>query len=328
MVCILGIGSCGSSSRSTINIVNNVLEVDKNTITVSNDQINKLIVDTIVNSAQNCSGTAISNQDIILSGVTAEGDFGGIFTQDSTVNLDFKCVNANDVKDSVSTDMINDLMTDLQSNTNQEVLAKMSAAANAQSDSGFLSILSAPSNSKSNVKMQNNYNILKDYQRNIVNSVSNILQKNFTTNIVSNCIATAIANQKVIISNIKTNGNFTPTINQTIAVSLITNCLNQNGVSNKITQELINTFGIKAIDTTSQSSQIDEKASTNATSKSSGVEDLFNSQACIYILIMIGVLGLCVLIVIGINAYVNTFPKGESRPGSRSLAEPKFTDSA
>ncbi|VBB18284.1 hypothetical protein YASMINEVIRUS_747 [Yasminevirus sp. GU-2018] len=304
--CMLGIGDCGGSSKSTVNISNNVLMVDKNAITISNKQINDLIVNTIVNNAQTCSGSVFSQQDIVMKSVYSKGDFAPQINMKSKVYLDLKCVNVADVRDMTSTQMISDLMAGLQSNTNQEALAKMGAIAKSESSSGFLSIMSAPSNSDSNVNLTNRYTMLKDYQKNIVNSVSNTLTKTFTTNTVANCIASAVAQQNVQMVGIQTEGAFKPVISMDSATSVLSSCINQNGVANVITQDLVNKFGIQTIDTTKQEASSDQTGGAEASAKVGGLEDLFSSQNLLILLGGLAGLTVLVLIVMMVSSYTKS----------------------
>lgn len=268
-ICVLGMGDCGSKTK--INVENNVLTIDKQTVNLTNEQINNLIVNTTVSLASSCSGGVINKQELNIKGLTAGEDINLDTNQSISSILDFSCVNESAVKDSTSAEMINSLMAGLQSDTNQESLAKLSAAAKTDNTSGFMSgLLNAPTNSKTNVNLKNNYQAVSDKTKNIVNRVANSLQKNFNQEDIKTCSAKMVNDQKQDIENLKAGRNIKGVFKQDIASKVFTECLNKSGTANIITQNLLSDFNVKVKDTTTQKSVAEMEAKSETKSTSSG----------------------------------------------------------
>ena len=295
-VCILGMGDCGSSAKSNINIQNDVLQVDKNSIKLMQDQVNSLIVNEVNKQSQQCSGGVYNSNQVEVVNTNFINDFNFNSDQTNEAYVSFSCVNSANVVSNVSRNMISSLMADLQTNSNQSAIAKMAAVASSEQTQGFGSILNPPSDSEANINFKNTYNQLHETNKQIINKVANTLQKNFSSDVVANCIASISNTNGVVIKGV-TAKNANIMIKQKNAATLIAQCIQNSGISTKITDSLTNAFGIKTVDSGTQGASTDGNASATSKSENRGffesLYSIFGSTGGI-----IGCIAVCCIICI------------------------------
>jgi hypothetical protein len=282
----------GSSSKASVKVENDVTVVDRQTVNLLNQSMNQLITNNMIKQAATCSGGAFSLQDIVLEDLVSEGDINIGVNQKAKVLLNFSCVNASEIKDTVSASMINDMMAQLQSSSTQEAINKMAAAASTESNSGFGSLVSAPANSDTNTEMTNRYNALSEKTKNITNSISNSIVKNFSVDDVKNCISSVTAQQKVRVKGAKARGNINAVITQDSAVEAITSCLNQSGIASNVVNNALTKLGVQVKDEASQVSLSDISGTAAAIAKVSGLDDVVTSIFSGFTGIFTGILGM------------------------------------
>lgn len=268
----------GSTTKSSLTINNDVLQVDKQTVDTLNQNINQVITNNMIKQAASCSGGAFSEQDVNMSDLQAAEDINLNVNQKAKVLLNFSCVNSSDIKDTVSSSMVNDMMASLKASSDQSAINKMAGASTAESSSGFGSILSAPANSDSNVTMNNTYKSLSEKTQNITNIVSNTITKTFSADDVKNCISQVSSKQNVKLTNLRAGQNITGVITQDNAIEAISSCLNQSGVANAVTTGVLNKLGVEVVNSTTQASKNDASGNSSAVAKSSGLDDLIKSM--------------------------------------------------
>jgi hypothetical protein len=269
-------GNGGSSATSTVKVDNDILVKNVEKTTIVNEQINKLVTNTVVKQASKCSGSVNVLQNFGASGVTTTGDFTSKTSQKANATLNFSCVQGSTVKDTTSTQMLTDLMTGLKSQSNQDVVAKLSAAANSDSSAGVGSSLLSSSKSDANSDIKNKYQLLTEKEKRIVNSVSNTIEKNFESSTIDDCIAQVTVQQSVLYKDIKA-ANVHLDSTQDASVELMAKCIQDKGVANDITNSVISKFTNQTDDVTSQSAKAEIDATSTSKSKAAGLDDLATS---------------------------------------------------
>lgn len=303
-VCVLGMGDCGSSSKSSIEVTNNVLQVDKKSIELMNEQVNNLIVNEMQEQSKNCGGGVYNNNDIEIVGLDVEKDINIDVEQSNEAFVSFSCVQGTDIVSNVSRNMISSMMTDLNSNTNQDAISKMAAVASSEQTQGFGSLLNPPSNSDSNIKFNNNYQQLSENNKKIINKVANSLEKNFTAKTIDDCVSTVNNNNSFKLKDAKSNsGGAKLLLKQKNAASLISQCIQKSNIANKISESLTNAFDVKTVDTLTQKATSESEATAESKSENRGPLESLGSffgslfsnvgaiifSVIVFILIMVGV---------------------------------------
>jgi hypothetical protein len=166
--------------------------------------------------------------------------------------------------------MISSMMADLQSNTNQEAVAKMAAIASSEQTQGFGSILNPPSNSESDVKFKNSYQQLSETNKKIINKVANVMERNFNSSDIQTCISNVTTAQGVKVIGAKA-ANASIVVNQESAAELLMQCLQNSSVASSVTDALMTEFKVKDVTSTTQASSFTAEAEAKAKSENRGI---------------------------------------------------------
>lgn len=266
----------GSQSQSAVNEVNNTLIANNTSVNILNENLNNVVVNSIMNEAKTCTAGIFQGQNIVIKGVhAATGSINLNVTQNAASTLSFQCVNVSVVMNQAGNQMLQQIMSNLQTSTSAAALSQMEALAAAAATTGAGA---QASGSTSTVNQIINFNEINTTNTNLKNVVQNSIQSNFTSNVVQNCIATVANNQNISIENITTEiGSISTVIDQTTAVNLVTSCVNSTNIGNSVTQSIMSALGIST--TASSETELTSSQSGTAESKAEStgpIQDLFN----------------------------------------------------
>lgn len=256
----------GSESKSSVYQENNITMVNDTTISTLNETINTAIVNSTINTASSCSGSVQNIQRVDIGGITIEagGRYEGGVTQDITSYLNFDCVQATDVRNTVSNELIAQIMEELEKTTDTDVMQQLNAVADSWAQTQSLP-LSGGSSSTSDVETINNYEQYTTTNVNLENVVRNSFESNFTSNNMQSCITTVQNLQEVDVGGIVVGEDAEAiyTVEQNIASDTIISCLQTQKIANDVTNQLAETLDItvKTTDTT----KVAQEAAAEAT---------------------------------------------------------------
>lgn len=268
-----------TQSKSAVSNINNQIIVNKTSLDLLNEQNNSVIANTIMKSAQNNSASIIQNQSVTIRNIKAKGDIDiGKITQNQSAMLNFTGLNATDIKNDASTTLLTQMMNNIKNSTDTTTLAQMIANASSATNVGALSMPGWASSDSSVINAAStNIQNTTDYK--LRNIVSNSIANNFTSDNVSNCIASVSNSQDVTVADIvSTDGKFLFSgVDQTQAATTIANCVNQSGVTNKIINDLSNVFGITIDESKKTETTTTQDGTTTSTTETQGLLDSFSS---------------------------------------------------
>jgi hypothetical protein len=280
--CFVGIGNCdhglliNQTNESTETETEyRSLTIDKNAILTSNEQMKKIIIDTFIDSSKDCYDFSVA-----------------AIATNANSNLNYLCVSAkvNTIRDEILIGIINRLIIYLRNSptSDQKILINLGIISNSQTNSDFLLIANSPNIKEFNVVTKNRYNLLKNYQKNIVNTVAIIVLKNITTNFINNCI-------KYLSTKNNENNNISNAISKYI---------DQDGLIDRITQDFLDVYGIKIIDNANANANTSENQVTSMSTNinSSDTDESLDMQD-IYIPIITFIIVLLFLIICGLCAW-------------------------
>lgn len=256
---IEGFLSLGGKSKSKLKVTQtadyNV--VNKNEVDIAVNDLNQLIQETFVRNAQSCAATASQTQSVGIGDIVATGgakiDVGGI-TMDQNAKLNFECVQVNKLRSDIGNEIVSKFMTDLQTNTSNEMLAQLDAIANQKAESGSIPLLTSPAETKGEQTQTINFNSTTENYKNIEKNLQNIVQNTVTQETISDCLAQLSQSQTVQIGNIVATDLGTEiklggvTLKQTLEV--VSNCMQSNDLSTQIISTMLNSMDVRTVDTT------------------------------------------------------------------------------
>jgi hypothetical protein len=238
------------NTTSTANVVqqNNQLFVNKDYVKSVSEQLNSQISNTLIKNAKACTADINNNQAINIKGFTTKGDFNFTGNQTQSAALTFSCVQSTKVRNTAGSEIISNMTSALQNNVNNEALAKMDANAKNAASSSFGAIGNTQANT--NINAINNYQSVTENHKDIENVVKNVVQNNFSSESISNCISQVNNNQSINLQEVNVAGKAVIAIDQNQAANVVAECIQNDNVGNAIMNAAASALGVKIEDKT------------------------------------------------------------------------------
>ena len=266
----------GSSSKASTsqNLENNF--VNKSSLNLLNSTINSTIVNTTIKNVKQCSAVLLQNQNIKIIGLNAGGDITITSQQVQQGMLNFACAQSTDVYNNIMTEVINTIMDQLSSSVNNNVLNDLNAQASAKSTDQWGSFPWGGADSSSDTSQEVRNNITNVNNKTINNVVKNAVSTNFTNKNYDKCISKVIGTQEFLARDLTAGRNITLTLNQDQSTKVFSQCIQSSKVSNFITQNIADFFGLTIRDDVSNSATNLLSAESLAESLKGGPLGLFS----------------------------------------------------
>lgn len=273
----------GGSASSSNSSVSDTRIVTNNQLNLLNKNTNNFVANTIINQASVCSAGLNLNQVIDLANIAVgEGDINLNTSQEQNAAISFSCVQLSEFQNNIANGILDEMASALSNTFSTSALSEMAQAASASGSSGFAST-GGPSTSSSN---STNYNF---YQTtNIDQNLQNILENSITNNLslsdISNCISQVNNYQTVAASGLSTDkGNVNIGIRQNQAATIVSECIQNKGIANAITNNAAKTLGLQVTNDIKTDSADQVKQAATSVSKSSGFfESIGNAIGAIF----------------------------------------------
>lgn len=260
----------GSSSKSSVQQESNNLVVNKNDVNVLNQQLNTVQINTIMKEAQSCSAGITQDQLLKSKGMKSGGKLTINISQMQHSDLSFSCLNATTVRNDIANQMVSNIMQNLTTNTSADILNKMAQTVASKAESGSLVLPWGGSDAQNNLSQIVNSTNVNDNKKVIQAVVSNAIDNTFKVDNVKNCISMVGQAQAVVFED--TQGEEIDfVVNQQQAAQLLTQCVNNNNVSQNITSGLMQVFNIAASDTSITKMETQSEATSETASQRKGL---------------------------------------------------------
>lgn len=256
----------GSESKSSVKQSAYADVFNSSFISNLNQTMNETIINAVVETVKQCSSQLMQTQRIVISGIRSYGDINIDTNQNQSSYLSFACAQNDEVHNQVTSDLINSIMQNFQTNIDAQTMANLSATAEAKATDEWLSFPWGGAETDSSVKQDTRINITQITNKDLKNVVSNAVQTNFTNNNFANCIARVIANQEFIATNLATGGTVYLTVNQDQSAKVLLECIQSSKITSFISQNIANFFEVEVDEDLSSDTGI--KATGNAISES------------------------------------------------------------
>lgn len=286
-----------SKSKAVTLNENNTLVINKTTLDLLNEQNNSLVTNVVMNQANKSSASILQSQSLKFKGLKSGGDINiKNITQLQKASVSFKSVQANDVKNEVSSQIMQSVLADISSKVDTDVINKMIANAESASKTGGFSLGYSQSDANTANKSTTTLDNTTEYKlKNIINTS---IENNFKTETLNECIGTVRNNQDIVFEDITSAGNQTyELITQEQAVELLQECINSNGITNDISTSLSNLFGVKVEEKKTSTTDVTQEGKTTSTAQTesplTAIGSMFNSIFSGYAYLIGGLSFLC-----------------------------------
>ena len=258
-----------TTSQANISQQNNQLFINKDYVKSVSEQINSQISNTLIKNAKACTADINNNQAITIKGFTTKGDFDFNTKQTQAAALTFSCVQSTKVRNTAGSEIIANMTNSLQNTVNNEALAKLDQNAKNSASSSFGAIGNVQTNT--NVNAINNYKSVTENHKDIENVLKNIVQNNFTSENVSNCISQVNNNQTINLQEVNVGGKAVIAIDQNQAANVVSECVQRDDVGNSIMNAATSALGVNVEDKTTSKSVQESKSEVVSEAHQAGV---------------------------------------------------------
>lgn len=260
----------GSSSKSVTTNENNQTIVNKNDINLLNEQLNEVIAKTTINNSAGCRSEVNQNQILDISGCQAQGDLNiqdVSFKQE--VVVDFKCIQVSKVQNDIARSLMSSIMAQINSNMDTDSLNKMNSIAKSSASSGFAGF--SPSESSTATNNKYNLDVTNDNTTDIQNIIRNVINVELDVNDIQECVNSVVQNQEILARDCNVGGDINiSNIKFDQAVNTMTDCLQQKGIANKLTDTIQTGLGVVTTADSDTKAIVDQKAAGGSSAESKG----------------------------------------------------------
>jgi hypothetical protein len=259
----------GGSSKSSSSTTSNTNIVTNDDLTLLNKTMNNFVANTVVNQAAKCSAGMNLTQTVDLSNMVVEGDFNVSTDQSQDASVTFSCVQVSSFQNDIANGMMDKMVGALNSGYSSQALNQLSQAASANASNGFASTGAPKSDSSTNATY--NFNQTTNISKDIQNVMQNEIQNNLSLSDVSDCVAQVNNAQTVNASGTKVGGNANIGVKQSQAATMVTQCIQQKDIANKVTAQVVKDLGMQTSNTVQTSNTTNTSQSATSTSESTGM---------------------------------------------------------
>jgi len=274
----------GASSR--VKNVNEQTYINQNEVDILNKNISNSIANTIINDAARCGSMTVNTQNIDFS--------GGHFGEDAHIDINqiqknaisFQCQNFQESRNEVGNEMVQSMMNKLQQDNSTEIMAQLEAQAQAAYESGWFSMPGG--GAKTNVENDIDFTIKNETYQELQNIIERSIENNFVSNNLAECTQNVFNDQGAYFRGTTFGNNAFVSINQELATNNFANCLQTQGVAQKITNSVMDAIGVESEITNTAETETEQTGTGTAEqinkgffeSLFGGLGDLFKPCGC------------------------------------------------
>lgn len=271
--------TCGSTSKSSVENINDQTIITKNEVNQLSKQINESIANTIVKNASMSQALVSNQQDISMGNIVASGKGSKVditTDQKQQATVDLSAVNITSATNQSAGTIMNSTLAWVKNNNSTDVVTKMEAAASAVSKTEFLA---PPSKGEASVINKNILTTDTSNIQNISNILENQVENNFTTETMQEAIASVQNKQKLSTGNIiateggEINLNFTQ---EQVAKAMV-ETLSKMDTTNKIINNTLQSCGVTVDQSNEVTSATDQAGDAAAAAEGQGLGGLLSS---------------------------------------------------
>ncbi len=260
-------GNKASSSSKTSQDITNTT-INQSIVDTLNENIMNVSTNTLISNANTCSSSVSQNNlcKVEVKDVAGDLNIGG--TQTNSGSVDFSCINNSSSAGDMSTAMVQNLISQMQSLNGTDNAVALNSAANAAANTGSLATGSVSGNSSTDIEVSNNVtNETINYVRNLFEQN---LNNNFSSETVNQCIGktTQTNTQDASAGNI--GGNVNVSCIQTNSVDQVQRCEQLAQAVNKTVGSTLSELGLSVVTESQTTTQTESTATSTASAIATG----------------------------------------------------------
>jgi hypothetical protein len=248
-----GSGGVTPMGMAKLSIVNGVVQVNKQDLETSINSATNMSVEETLKVGQNCGAATVAAQRVNTGDISAVGPGSTVrIALDQNISVNLSCIQATDLQSKFSGEMMNQMMSDILSNTSQDVVAKIGE-----------NIQNEPLEGNTVVPLDqsivNNFSSTNETHKKIQMVVSREIKKKFTASSMQDVLNSVILSQQITTGNITAAAGGTVTIGASQAVTSMTDAISNTRIVTETAFNIMDSLGIKVVENTKQEATSDIK---------------------------------------------------------------------
>ena len=282
----MGAGQSSDGTTTVNNKIrneNNVLKVNKSSLTQVTENINEKSTNTTMEASKECAQNLDAQNIINLAGITTGGDLNiGGSGEGEAVNLEqnvessFHCIQDSKFANTISSSIMEEVVNQYKSIENDTIKDKIKTAVESENTAGLgsSSFFASPAGSTTNTEIENisNYQSLSEDEKHIHDITKNVIASNTDMIDTQKCFADVRGKQGIDASGAHVGGdvnikNFSSTQN----VTSVTDCVQKTSMVNDVLDDIASKLGITIEDTSTLTKETDADTSVATKNEQTGI---------------------------------------------------------
>lgn len=234
----------GTESKTAATLSANTAIINESSMNYLNSLVNNAAIDTMISSVKKCSAAVIQNQKLTIKNIKCGDNCNISLFQDQTAWLDFSCAQKDDIQMEVIQKMIDTLNQSLVANASNDLVNKMNSNLQTKSQQDWGTFPWSGSSANTTVSQNINNYVKSKTNTNVTNAIQNSVYASFKNSSINDCITKIINSQEIQASDVTAGTNFTFTINQSQTAKLISSCIQNSNVTNRVVADVTKFAGL------------------------------------------------------------------------------------
>jgi len=260
----------GTESKTAAMLTSNTTVINQSSLNYMNSLVNNAAINTMIESVKKCSASIIQNQKLTIKNIKCGDNCNIALFQDQTAWLDFTCAQKDDVQMEVINKMIDTINQSLNSGASNDLVNKMNSNLKTKSQQEWGTFPWSGSTANTDLKQNINNYVQNKNNTNITNAIQNSVYANFKNSNINECITKIISNQEISAQDISAGKNFSFTINQSQTSKLISSCIQNSNVTNRVVADVTKFAGLDLQIKNDTGVSTESTATTETTAVNSG----------------------------------------------------------
>lgn len=229
-------------TNSKVRNINNQTYINKSQVDILNKSITNQIANSQISQAAKCGANTVQTQNFSLKDLKSAPGYPISITnvrqnQDSTI--DFSCTQNQSIRSDISNQLYTAMMNNLKENNSADIMAELEARAATNIKNGFASWGGSNGNSDSSNEID--WTVSNDIYQELQNVIENSIENNFVANNLAECNNSVLQDQNFLIRGLNSGGGiFIQGISQDQASNIYSRCLQDQSVSQEMTNVMAN----------------------------------------------------------------------------------------
>ncbi len=266
----------GNSTKTSVDIQNKQLIVNKSDIKLLAQNINKSTTNIVQETTKNCNVSGQLGNETSHTFGDVGGDFVSYTDQAIDGNLNLSCIQDSNMRSDLVKEVAQQMSNAVRSSMSSDAFAQLQAHAKTAQERGFASMPQFANKTESETRVINDLTMRNESSKELTNIISNVTDHSFSNKNLQECYATAQTNNRDVINAGNVRGNVNLTTKQNIKLDAVLSCIQKDENIMKIIEKSASVMGLDVAEEQKNVSKVKAEATAESKEKSTGpIQDVF-----------------------------------------------------